>query len=82
MSFKTVVRFIQYLSLLLVLRSYLISHFTIVYKHMLILTSYLELENDRWTVETSFVFNVNFYYKIIVIVTIIIIISLFIITLL
>ena len=32
---------------------------------MLILTSYLELENDRWTVETSFVFNVNFYYQII-----------------
>ena len=31
---------------------------------MLILTSYLELENDRWTVETSFVFNVNFYYQI------------------
>ena len=31
---------------------------------MLILTSYLELENDRWTVEMSFVFNVNFYYQI------------------
>ena len=31
---------------------------------MLILTSYLELENDRWMVETSFVFNVNFYYQI------------------
>ena len=28
---------------------------------MLILTSYLELENDRWTVETSFI---NFYYQV------------------
>ena len=46
-----------------VFSQYLISHFTIVYKPMLILTSYLELENDRWTVETSFVFNVNFYYQ-------------------
>ena len=35
--------------------------FTIVYKHMLILTSHLELENDRRTVETSFSFSVNFY---------------------
>ena len=47
-----------------VFSQYLISHFTIVYKHMLILTSYLELENDRWTVETSFVFDVSFYYQI------------------
>ena len=31
---------------------------------MLILTSYPELENDRWTVETSFIFNVNFYNQI------------------
>ena len=31
---------------------------------MLILTSYPELENDRWTVETLFVFNINFYNQI------------------
>ena len=31
---------------------------------MLILTSYPELENDRWTVEMSFIFNVNFYNQI------------------
>ena len=31
---------------------------------MLILTSYPELENDRWTVEMSFILNVNFYNQI------------------
>ena len=40
---------------------YLISPFTIVYKAHVNFTSYLELENDRWTVDRSFFFNVNFY---------------------
>ena len=31
---------------------------------MLILTSCPDLENDRWTVETSFIFNVNFHNQI------------------
>ena len=38
---------------------YLISFFTIVYKHMLIFSSHLELEDDRRTVETSFSFSVK-----------------------
>ena len=37
--------------------------FTIVYKHMSIFTSHLELESDRRTVETSFSFSVNKFVR-------------------
>ena len=37
--------------------------FSQLYKHMLIFTSHLELENDRLTVETSFSFSVTFIVK-------------------